>query len=475
MTHRTFLYFTLAFFFVVICSAFRPVNADEGYYMLSASKILQMQIPYIDFRFHHMPLMIYVYSLVSDFGYWSLVFGRLLSILFTFITAALIYKFLSRQISNTIVPRLFLVLYFCNAFFIDWAITVKIYSVSSMIFTLAVLTFFRVVEKEEVQENLFISALLFSLLLMTRIVFIANLLVFIAFGLLALNRVRSERKLKPILLMGGGMLLPILIFFLYFKNNLGVVYSNVIEEPSMIKSYLQLSYLTAIFKLLLYFLLPQNLLLLAIVLLSGFKCSLFEKFLAFNLIAYFVIHLPTQMLPEYLSNITPIFLMLVMLRYEKFEANIKKMLKYKPNLRFAFIFLYLTFLPFGIAHIKHIIQNRPLMPNPLQLYGISSRINSLEGKTILSSWEGYPVFSNKISVFKERYLPVYDEVVGDTARINKFKLTSPDDSKKLIAAKIPDVIVYDSEEPRMLEGLSDMINNEYKKVYDFKYLTVYKK
>ena len=277
----------------------------------------------------------------------------------------------------------------------------------------------------------------------------------------------------PAFLAAAGLLVPILIFLLYYRNDLVLVYSNVIEEPSMIKSYVQYSYVDSLFKLLLFFLVPQNLLLLAVLLMSGFKYSLFEKFLVFNIVVYFFVHLPTQMLPEYLSNITPIFILLTLLRYRKFETNMKRLLKYQ--IRFAIIVLYFVFIPFGIAHLKHIIQGRPLMPNALQLYAISNKINSLEGKTILSSWEGYPVFSNKISVLKERYLPVYDEVMGDTAKINKFKLTSPDESKKLIAAKIPDVIVYDSEEPRMLEGLSDLIKAEYTKVYEFKYLTVYKK
>ncbi len=230
-----------------------------------------------------------------------------------------------------------------------------------------------------------------------------------------------------------------------------------------------------ILKLILFFLLPQNMLLLVMLIVSGFRYSLFEKFLTLNIAAYFLIHIPTQMLPEYLSNITPLFLLLVLLRYEKFEVSITQKFKSSARVRLAIIILYIILIPFGIAHLKHILEDRPLMPNPIQIYSISKTINSLEGKTILSSWEGYPVFSNKTSVLKERYMPVFDQAIGDTARINKFKMTSPDESKKLILAKVPDVIVYDSEEPRVLQGLADLVNAEYKLAYRYKYLSVYKK
>ena len=475
MTRKTLIYYGAALFVVFIYSTFRPVNADEGYYMLSASKILCGQVPYVDFRFHHMPLMIYVYSFISNFGYWSLVLGRLLSITFMFITSVLIYKFLIKHTTDTLIPRLFLLFYFCNAFFIDWAITIKIYSFSSLILTLAVLSFSKVVDGRDSLRNLFFSGFLFSALFMTRIVFAINFLVYTIFCFYVINKFHRTERIKFTFMAVAGLLLPILMFLFYYRNDLVVVYSNVIEEPSMIKNYVQHSYITSIFKLLLYFLLPQNLILLAILLISGFKYSLLEKFLTFHIGGYFLIHLPTQMLPEYLSNITPIFILLTMLRYQKFETNIRNLLSYKGKINIAVVILYLISMPFGIAHLKHILQSRPLMPSPLQLHTISEKINMLEGKTILSSWEGYPVFSNKISVFKERYLPVYEEVSGDTAQINKFKLASPDESKMLISAKIPDVIVYDSEEPRVLEGLSNLISTEYKKIYEFKYLTVYKK
>lgn len=423
-----------------------------------------------------MPLMIYVYSFISGFGYWSLILGRLLSVLFILVTAILIYNFLRKRTGNTAIPNLFLVFYFLNAFFIDWALTIKIYALSSFLLTLAVLECYKVAEGENIWKHLFFSGLLFSLLFLSRIVFVVNIFVYLIFALYIVYTSHAEHRIKHASAVITGLLLPLLVFILIYRTNLSAIYSNVVEEPMMITNYVRHSYLNSTFKLILYFLLPQNLLLLVILLISGFKYSLFEKFLLFNIVGYFLIHLPTQMLPEYLSNISPIFIMLVVLRCNKSERNMRKVMKRRNlNPKLWIMILYVIFIPFGVAHLKHVIEDRPLMPNPVQMHAISESINSLEGKTILSSWEGYPACSNKTSVFKERYLPVFDQAVGDTALISKFKMTSTDDSKKFILAKIPDVIIYDSEEPRTLEGLSDLINTEYKPVYKYKYLTVYKK
>ena len=54
-------------------------------------------------------------------------------------------------------------------------------------------------------------------------------------------------------------------------------------------------------------------------------------------------------------------------------------------------------------------------------------------------------------------------------------MTSPAQSKELILKRIPDVIVYDSGEPRSLEGLSGLINSEYKLVYEQNNFSIYKK
>lgn len=476
MSKEETIYFLSALLLLLISSSLRPLNADEGYYMLSAAKVLNGEIPYIDFRFHHLPLMIYFYSFVSDLGFWTLVLGRVISVALIMLTGFLLWKFSSAynetsQLSNlqTFKPsNLFLFFFFLNAFFIDWAVTIKIYAVSSFLLAVAVITFS--------QGKMFWSGLFFSLLFLSRIVFAINVILFIIFSIyfVTRNSVSSNpghpgERYRMILGALAGLSIPLLIFILFFRNELASVYSNVIEEPMMIKKLVQVSYFQNFFKLLLFFLLPQNLLLTSVILISGFKYSLFEKFLALNILGFLLIHIPTQMLPEYLSSITPIFVLLAVLRYEKFGARL-------PRLRGRVVMItYAILIPFSIAHLKHLIEQRPVMPTPIEMFGFCNRINSLGANTMLSSWEGFPVFCGIPSVYKERYLPVYDQIIGDTAAVKKFKLTSPDDSKSYIANRVPDLIIYDREEPRSLDGLKDLIDIKYNQAFMFKSQVVYKK
>jgi hypothetical protein len=468
VSKKEIIYFLSAFLLLLISSSLRPLNADEGYYMLTAAKVLNGEFPYIDFRFHHLPLMIYVYSFVSDLGIWSMVLGRLISVFLILFSAYLLYKFLLTKADDLFVSRLFLFFFFLNAFFIDWAVTIKIYAVSSLLLAVAVITFS--------QGKMFWSGLFIGLLFLSRIVFAVNVIIFIIFSIYLVTRkgVSSEPgypggRYRTILVSLAGLSIPLLIFILFFRNELASVYSNVIEEPMMIKKFVQVSYFQNIFKLLLFFLLPQNLLLTAVILISGFKYSLFEKFLALNVIGFLLIHIPTQMLPEYLSSITPIFVLLAVLRYTKFEVRLPAFR------RRAIMITYAILIPLSIAHLKHLIEQRPVMPTPIEMFGFCNRINSLGGNTMLSSWEGFPVFCGIPSVHTERYLPVYDQIRGDTAAARKFKLTSPDDSKSYIANLIPDLIIYDREEPRSLDGLKDLIDIKYKQAFMFKSQVVYKK
>ena len=61
-------------------SFIKPINIDEGYYIASAQEVLDGKLLYKDFIFHQMPVTIYVYSVISDFGFTSLILGRILSV-----------------------------------------------------------------------------------------------------------------------------------------------------------------------------------------------------------------------------------------------------------------------------------------------------------------------------------------------------------------------------------------------------------
>ena len=78
-----------------------------------------------------MPLSVYVYMPVADFGFLSLIFGRLLSALFLILTFFILKKlYLKYAKQMHAEPRgefLFSLMFFANLFLVNWAVTVRIY------------------------------------------------------------------------------------------------------------------------------------------------------------------------------------------------------------------------------------------------------------------------------------------------------------------------------------------------------------
>jgi hypothetical protein len=78
----------------------RPVNHDEAYYTYASVALCEGKLPYIDYLYHQMPLMILFYCPVSFYGIGSLFMGRILSVLLLVMSFFLIEKFFIKQYSN---------------------------------------------------------------------------------------------------------------------------------------------------------------------------------------------------------------------------------------------------------------------------------------------------------------------------------------------------------------------------------------
>jgi len=139
----------IVFFLMVLAFAIiRPVNPDEPYYTISSSLVMEGKAPYIDFLFHHMPLTIYIYSVISNYGYWSLVLGRFLSVIFIFISFFLIYTNFIQSLNDKKLIFLFTILFFTNGFFLDWTSVIRVYSLSILLLTSGIIFFHFYITKE---------------------------------------------------------------------------------------------------------------------------------------------------------------------------------------------------------------------------------------------------------------------------------------------------------------------------------------
>jgi hypothetical protein len=468
--------YSLPVLFVLFVSVIRPVNYDEAYYLASGQEILNGNLPYIDFLFHQMPLSIFIYSPISGFGINSLFLGRFLSVVFL-VVSFFIFRRVYIKYSSTKNELLFAALFFLNFFMIDWAVLVRIYALSVFLLSLAVFYYDKFRENEVKLIHLFLSGIFFSVLVYVKIIFIINLIIFIIFVFESFRAGNSRKKIFIFITVFSSVLIPALLFFAVFGRNLDSVFFNIFEVNIITKKYIDVSFTKSILKFAGTFLLPQNLVLLTVVVASGFKYSKFEKFLIINTGGFIFIHLFSRMLMEYVSSIIPLLILISVLRYEKFETRLLGKFKILTRKKIAAgtIAIYILFSPFSIEHIKHLIENRDLNLNLIQLTDIEERINSMQGLNILSSWEGYSIFSKKIPLMRQYYGSAFiDEYISTAERI-KYRIAPKSEYEDLIMNRIPDIIVYDSSNNAHLGGLEKLIKHNYVQYFEYKTIVVYQK
>ena len=110
----------------------RPIDVDEGSYLLAAKLALDGVVPYSDFLYVQMPLLPYVY------GAWTLLVGeswlwaRVLSACFAAALGALLYRDLAMRFGRRL-GVLGLVLYVASPLVFTWYATVKTYALSTLL------------------------------------------------------------------------------------------------------------------------------------------------------------------------------------------------------------------------------------------------------------------------------------------------------------------------------------------------------
>src|SRR5205085_10357664 len=123
-------------------------------------------------------------------------------------------------------------------------------------------------------------------------------------------------KIKLIGVLLSGILIPAIIFIILLGKYLDAVYLNVITANMLIRADQWDLYLKNIPEMLSFFLIPQNIFLIFLILYSGFKFDLFEKFIILNIILFSIAHFNTLMFAEYLVPVIPLFLILIYKRYD---------------------------------------------------------------------------------------------------------------------------------------------------------------
>jgi hypothetical protein len=321
-------WFLLAFqaIFLFAFVFLRYVDADEGLYLGTAYLVKNGKVPYLDFFYNQMPYLPYAYSLVSDFGFSSLFFGRLISACASLLLGLLLFWLTYRLSRDTKISLLVFFLYGFHGLTLTWHSTVKTSTFSdlwgfvSSIFFISYLS----VEKERTKNlMLFLSGISIGLALnfrLTHMIFLlsASLLIFLLPG----GENIRKRMFHFLSLLWGVILSSSFAIYLFLKDPYIFIFDNLIFRQIWGLGVIKMNLLTRLFTLSKFLFYPQDLLILIFATLSlvglvgqlkkGYKISLENKvtivFLsyAFSIIVLSIFISPTQF--QYFAQSLPFLL-----------------------------------------------------------------------------------------------------------------------------------------------------------------------
>ncbi len=472
------MYFFFAAIFLVAICFINSVHWDEAYYTISAHEVTQSKLPYADFFFHQMPIMLYTYSFTTGLGYWSFIAGRLLSISFFILSAFLFYKFVIKKYFNQY-SSIFLLFIFFIYYLVRWISLIKTYALLVLFLTCALVSLYLFFHAESKKKLIliFLSGFFNSCLVFTRIVCIVNLSLFTLLIFYLVIFKKENNKVGLFIAACAGIAIPILIMLGLFWNHLDSVYTNTLTYNRLVKNIVIESNIFNYMNVIRFFFIPQIFIIILLILFSGLKYNLFEIYLVLNIIFFTAIHLFSQMLTEYLIPIIPLLILLMILRFDNINIYLKKLFQKHPqfNVNKAIIIIYILTIPVG-THIVPIFTGTEKEINPIQLLNLTNKINNLQGITVLSSWEGYSIYSNKNALLTKSYISDnYKDVIKYMKSEDQKYFTNRIDFENIIKNKESDIIVFDKKSPFYLEGMESLITTNYYKVFSYREIDVYKK
>jgi hypothetical protein len=190
-------------------ATYRVIAGDEGFYTLAIRLVSEGKVPYKDFFYPQMPLLPYIYGSLIKIPFFSTQLPswyqaswyqvRLLSAMFSILTATLVYLFLTAYTSPIIASAVVLTLTISPLFF-PWMITVETYALTNFLMILSILLA-EVLRKHHLQ-------------LSNRVILLYSVLIGTSLALATQTRLYSVALLPIIFLfVPGKARIPLLVAF----------------------------------------------------------------------------------------------------------------------------------------------------------------------------------------------------------------------------------------------------------------------
>lgn len=459
-SRKAILMLTIYFIIGIVFILLRPSHSDEGYYLLAAKNVSQGMQPYVDFVYHQAPLMPYIYSPFSDFGFLSCVLLRSLSFMLTFALAIILYLHVFQTVKNKEAATFALLLLVFNGLFIDWNSIIRMFALANLCcyisFYLAMIIKF---DRSKADGLLvFLAGLFVGISINLRFTYSGCMLLLL--GYVLYNSYKKRIGVRSLIVLAlfliSGFIIPSLpsLYFLvsnFERFTFEVFILNVISQKSVwvINDYM--------LRWVKFVLMPQNIILLSIIFFLRNKTI---NFLALGFIIFLIIfNAPGFFINDYLNVIIPYLVFLCGINYDSICDKFKSF-RWVSLKGLSVIYIISFFL--SVPYFLNYFEKKTFEPDLVSLSDIVKQIESLPGEKIISSWDIYPALTNKNSgTIRNIFVSSF---IGENMVSSELSRYSIPDSLKLneaIEKQYFDIVVLNLNTPFGLKGQEEVIRRKY--------------
>lgn len=385
------LFLVLLFIYLLLSigfTFFRIVNIDEGLHLLSARELSDGRIPYRDFFFPQMPLILYLLSPFASRGLNGFFAARLLYAAFSILLGLSLFYYSQERTKDLKTSLLCFILYILNGFILSWHTVLQFNAPTDLLLFLA---FWLSLKGKPI--CLFLSGFLLGIVIDLRIVFVPLLL--LLFVWLLMNKTKENTLIWTAgLLLTNGFWLrylfkhkSIFLFNILFsqlrRENLFLPIAHpILQKCSVLGKFLGfpqtggivlLAFLTMIY-------LRRKF--------TSFKPELLAFLIGTAIFFTYLIATPSMF--HYFVQTLPFFLVTSL-------PYVERGLHKRSKLVWPLLFIYTIFIIIPIQ--LHILGMRE-HDKTWKVGNIKKAVswivnNSKEEEEIFSSWPGFPVLANR--------------------------------------------------------------------------------
>lgn len=403
------LMFQIALLFIFVFT--RLMDGDEGIYLHAANLVQQGLIPYYDFFYMQMPYLPYVCAPVSNFGFDSLFYGRVISVILSILIELILFLYAFKISKDARISLICLFLFGSNGLTLTWHSTIKT-SIFSDFFGFLSFILFVLFINDGKQKNksylLFLAGIFVGLAANFRLTHAIFLLIECVLVFVVNNYSLKNKIIYTCYLLIGSFVASIVSIYLFFIDPYTFIFDNLIFRQVWGYEVVKMGLLTKLFTLSKFVLYPQNsiiLILFSVSIILLFKTpetrdnlqiyntTVVSASFALSLIIFYMLITPTQF--QYFGQTLPYLTLgsIPALIQVTDKLNKKKIvfplstIYVVSIIPFIYIFLFAARekdIPYELTHIRSAV-------NIIQKYSSAEDV-------IVSFRPHYPVFSRRKSI-----------------------------------------------------------------------------